>query len=340
MADSGTPNASSSNRKGWIVGVVVLLALLAAAAAWWWWKGRGDAGADARQAQLTAALDRGKALRSELESIKSPDPEECPPGEVRQPIPGAPGAAGSAPSPSPAASALPTTGNVQPMNDRALAQHLERATAMVIVPDGGQLSTGTGFFISPNLLVTNRHVVERSKQQVLLVSEALKSVRRATVLRLTSSSDVGSPDFALLRLDEGTAPGTLDAANDVGKLAGVVAAGFPGVVVENDSRFRKLLAGDTAAAPDLNLTQGTVQSLQSGAGGMPLIVHTASIAKGNSGGPLVDACGRLVGINTFINVDQSQSAKINYAIRSEAMQAFLHGAGTSARTDARPCSRG
>jgi S1-C subfamily serine protease len=70
---------------------------------------------------------------------------------------------------------------------------------------------------------------------------------------------------------------------------------------------------------------------------MPLIVHTASIAKGNSGGPLVDGCGRVVGINTFINVDQSQSAKINYAIRSEAMATFLQGAGASVRADSRPC---
>ena len=343
MADPGTPNTTTSSRKGWIAGLAVALLLLAAAAAWWWWKGRGDGGAEARQVQLTAALDRNKALRAELEAIKPPDPEDCPPGEIRQPIPGAagaPGAGASAVPPAPAASALPATGSAPPMSDRALAQHLERATAMVIVPDGNQVGTGTGFFIAPNLFVTNRHVVEHAKQQVLLVSEALKSVRRATVLRTTSSSTVGSPDFALLRLDEGTAPGTLDAADEVGKLSGVVAAGFPGVVVENDARFRRLLNGDPAAAPDLNLTQGTVQSLQSGAGGMPMIVHTASIAKGNSGGPLVDTCGRVVGVNTFISVDASQSAKINYAIRAQAMQAFLQSAGTGARADGRPCSRG
>ena len=73
-------------------------------------------------------------------------------------------------------------------------------------------------------------------------------------------------------------------------------------------------------------------------GGTPLIVHTASIAKGNSGGPLVDGCGRVVGINTCINVDQSQSAKINYAIRSQVIAAFLQSAGASARNDARPCA--
>ena len=65
---------------------------------------------------------------------------------------------------------------------------------------------------------------------------------------------------------------------------------------------------------------------------------SASIAKGNSGGPLVDGCGRVVGINTFINVDQSQSSKINYAIRSQVIATFLQAAGTSARADTRPCA--
>jgi S1-C subfamily serine protease len=318
--------------------VVLLLALMLALAGWSWMHRTTEG----HLAQLTAALERGKSLQLELAAIKPADPLECAPGETLQAIPTLPPAAAApaqTPPPSQMPSAPPTSGNADPLDDRALAQRLEQATAMVVVAEGGRLSTGTGFFITPNLFVTNRHVVEGATQQVALVSEALKSLRRATVLRKTSGSEVGSPDFALLRLDEGTAPGTLDASNNVSKLSGVVAAGFPGVVVQNDSRFRRLLGGDLAAAPDLNLTQGTVQSLQSGTGGMPLIVHTASIAKGNSGGPLVDSCGRLVGVNTFINVDKSQSAKINYAIRAEVMQAFLRAAGASARIDDRTCAR-
>lgn len=344
MAATENPDAAPPRRqhRGLLIGLALLLVLAAAAAAgWWWWTKQQASAADAaRLARLTEAEARNKALRDELAALPPTDPASCPPGEVLQPIPGATGA-----PPSPAAStattaALSDGGDARPLGDGALARQLEQATAMVIVVDGGKLSTGTGFFIAPHLLVTNRHVVEAARQQVLLTSDALKSLHRATVLHTTRDSNVGSPDFALLRLDEGTAPGTLDAAVEVSKLTPVVAAGFPGVVVENDVRFRRLLAGDRGAAPDLNLTQGAVQSLQTGAGGMPLIVHTASIAKGNSGGPLVDACGRLVGINTFINVDQSQSAKINYAIRSQAMQAFLQSAGSTARLDPRPCSRG
>jgi S1-C subfamily serine protease len=231
-----------------------------------------------------------------------------------------------------------TVGEATVLAGDVLVQQLERATAIVIVAGPNDLATGTGFFIAPTLLLTNRHVVEQSAgKRIVVTSRELGSVRRATVLRVTRSSTPGEPDFALLRMDDGVAKGALDMAAETTKLATVVAAGYPSVVLNGDANFRRLLGGDLSAAPDLNLTGGAVQSLQAGEGGMPLIVHTASIAKGNSGGPLVDGCGRVIGVNTFINVDQSQSAKINYAIHSRVLASFLQAANANPRIDARPC---
>jgi S1-C subfamily serine protease len=342
MDPSSSQSAPGPGWKRWALpgGALLLLVLLGLAAWWWVWSQKAAAAAE-QGARLQAALERQRALTEEIAKVGSPDPVDCPPGQVLRPIvgavaPGAPAAPGPTAS---APAALPTSGQAAALGGSALAQRLEQATAIVIVAGGNDLGTGTGFFIGPNLLVTNRHVVEESAgKRLYLASKSLGSLRRATVLKVTAGSTPGSPDFALLRLDDGAAAGSLDLAADVGKLASVVAAGYPGVVLQGDSSFQKLLKGDLSAAPDLNMTQGTVQSLQAGEGGTPLIVHTASIAKGNSGGPLVDGCGRVVGINTFISVDQTQSAKINYAIRSQVVANFLGSAGAAARSDVRPCA--
>lgn len=317
---------------------LLLLLVLVSIVAWWWMQSQKAAAADEQRARLQAALEKQRALTEEIAKVQPPDPVDCPPGQVLRPISGV----GVPVAPGPAAStqaALPASGQATALSGAALAHRLEQATAIVIVAGSNDLGTGTGFFIAPNLLVTNRHVVEEAAgKRLYLASKSLGSLRRATVLKVTAGSVPGSPDFALLRLDDGTAAGSLDMAADVGKLASVVAAGYPGVVLQGDSSFQRLLKGDVSSAPDLNMTQGTVQSLQAGEGGTPLIVHTASIAKGNSGGPLVDGCGRVVGINTFISVDQAQSAKINYAIRSQVIANFVGSAGAAVRNDVRPCA--
>src|SRR3546814_17932328 len=98
-----------------------------------------------------------------------------------------------------------------------------------------------------------------------------------------------------------------------------------------------LIAGDAGATPDLNLTQGVVQSVQNSPQGVPVLVHTASVLQGNSGGPLVDACGRVGGITTFIAVAAAQSGRVSYAQTTDVIAGCLGERGAAIPVDPRSC---
>jgi hypothetical protein len=74
-----------------------------------------------------------------------------------------------------------------------------------------------------------------------------------------------------------------------------------------------------------------VTVIQQAAQDLPVIIHTANISPGNSGGPLIDSCGRVVGVNTFIRVDQESSSRLNYALQASALATFLGEQGVPHR---------
>jgi S1-C subfamily serine protease len=229
---------------------------------------------------------------------------------------------------------LKASGSVRAPPEAELLELLERATALVVTKS----SIATGFFISQDLLVTNRHAVENAPDGMIgVASKSLAKLHQVRIVGKSPGGPVGSADFALVKLVTGRAPGVLAITPIYTKLLNVVAAGYPGLTVKNDAGFRRLISGDTGAAPDLNVTKGAVQSVQQLSNGVTTIVHTASILQGNSGGPLTDNCGRVVGINTFIAVDQEQSGRISYAQPSENLLRFIGQFGVPLSPDERAC---
>ncbi|MCX7354943.1 MAG: serine protease [Alphaproteobacteria bacterium] len=291
------------------------------------------------QARAAALAEENRKLEEELDKQRS-QPIDCPPGQHPEQKASAPTnrvspAAGSAVGVPPgAAREIPATGKAPILSNKELSDRLEKSTVLLIV-DGG---SGTGFFIGPQTIVTNRHVAEKARDGIVLVtSRSLGRVQAARVMAMTPKGGTGSLDFALLRLETAIAPAPLTLTPSVPKLSSVYAAGYPGLIMQGDRGFMRLASGDAFASPDLSLTRGEVQSLQTTVIGLPAIVHTASVLGGNSGGPLVDSCGRVVGVNTFIAVDQEQSGRVSYAQPTGELVRFLNQSKASAQTDTRPC---
>ncbi|WP_262966136.1 S1 family peptidase [Methylobacter psychrophilus] len=221
--------------------------------------------------------------------------------------------------------ALPNYGDGSTKRSEELTKLLDAAVVLIV----GNHSLGSGFFITPNLIVTNRHVVDGSEKDGLWVtSRSMKKVVKCELLTKTRSNQIMQPDFAVLRLPQGvTGSAILAITNDPPRLLPVIAAGFPGVVVQTDFRLKSLLSGDPSQAPETVLTPGEVSVVQPQQNGIKLIIHTAEISPGNSGGPLIDRCGRAVGVNTFVRKASAADSRILYALSGYNLQEFLHSIG-------------
>jgi serine protease Do len=207
----------------------------------------------------------------------------------------------------------------------ALAQALEQATVLVVSAGG---DSGSGFFIAPNYVVTNHHVVGRTGPgtEALVLSKHLKTGYIGTVVATSQPGQTSQADFAVIQVDvPAGSVRPLAVAAEPPALSDVVAAGYPAIAIAQDRNLRRLAAGDLKAAPEVVLTKGTVSAVQNKERNTPMVLHSADISAGNSGGPLIDSCGRLVGINTYI-VTSQQTTKANYALGSSWLAAFLRGA--------------
>jgi S1-C subfamily serine protease len=210
---------------------------------------------------------------------------------------------------------------------------------LVLSPAADQTGIGTGFFIAPDIVATNHHVIEDALTtgNLFVMNAALGAPLPAIILFHDGPFEQTGGDFALLRVPGAAAPyfSLVDGALDV-KGAAVMAAGFPGDVMYDDLRFQRLLDGTGTTAPDLVVTSGIVNSRQHITDDVSILVHSASISSGNSGGPLVDLCGRVVGMNTFIREDSLRN--LNLAQSMHNIQRFLAHSGITPSYTADRCS--
>jgi hypothetical protein len=216
-------------------------------------------------------------------------------------------AAGPAAQPRPAPAAAPPAAPAAP----AVEQQRPNANAR-------NVSVGTGFLVAADRVMTNQHVVEGCNRIVLRTPDgrwlgAVPPARVDAQLDLALLAVPGLPG-PVLTFRNGPA---------VRRGDGVVAYGFP-------------LAGLLSSDP--KLTRGEVNGL-AGIGDNPSQYQiSAEVQPGNSGGPLLDMQGHVLGIVVSkLNAQRVAqrtgdiAQNVNFAVKVEAAIPFLRRAGIEPR---------
>lgn len=219
-----------------------------------------------------------------------------------------------------------------------LLKLLDDRTAMVIASTQQGMGIGTGFFVGPDLLVTNYHVIEGARpENIFVTNHAIGGLKQVEVLKTFGPMEAVGADFALLRVQGVNQPAfTIRQSAESMRLQAVIAAGYPGDVLNTDREFAALREGNLSAVPELTVTDGMVNTEQDLSGTTRAIVHSAPISTGNSGGPLIDMCGRIVGVNTF--VIKGPMRNLNFALASDDLVDFLAGTPVKPIVSATACN--
>lgn len=232
------------------------------------------------------------------------------------------------------------TGSAKELTKVPLVGLIEERTVLVLGVANGSLDIGSGWSVGPGHIVTNDHVVAATLDkggEIYVVNKALKTPAAAKVVKSIGPLDQTGADFALLRIENETLPSfaVLQSGNSL-KLNNVVAAGFPSDVLETDAGYSALVSGNATAMPELTLTDGTINTEQKIGANTNVLMHSAGLSSGSSGGPLVDMCGRLVGVNTFVRQGKMQNRA--FALAASDVLTFLADTNAKPTIDTGDCA--
>ncbi|ALG08068.1 hypothetical protein AOZ06_15115 [Kibdelosporangium phytohabitans] len=188
-------------------------------------------------------------------------------------------------------------GNNKATDVSAIADKVLPSVVQVNVRSGNQQGLGSGVILTADgRILTNNHVVTGASQ----VSVTLNDGRKFTAKVV--GTDVAS-DLAVLQLDDasGLTPAALGDSSAVKVGDQVVAIGSPGGLqgtvttgivsaLNRDVNVSEDEGGGNPYAGNSRGEQTTYKAIQT----------DASINQGNSGGPLVNSAGQVIGINSAI----------------------------------------
>ncbi|MCC6831290.1 MAG: trypsin-like peptidase domain-containing protein [Thermoleophilia bacterium] len=166
----------------------------------------------------------------------------------------------------------------------AIVRRLSPGVMLVTTGDGTSGSLGTGFLVDRDgHILTNAHVVANAKKVEVTFQDG--ESLSAAVLGSDPATDV-----AVLRIADVPAGAAVVPLGTIRDLA----VGDPLVAIGNPLGYRQTVTTGIVSALKRTISSPDDTSIQN------VIQTDAAINQGNSGGPLIDRSGRVVGINSQI----------------------------------------
>jgi S1-C subfamily serine protease len=200
---------------------------------------------------------------------------------------------------------------------RAVIGVVERAgpavVSLEVVSRRGPAGAGSGFVVTPDgYIMTNSHVVSGTRE--INVRTQAGETARGQVM-----GDDPATDLALVHVE----PSALGVGGAYLPIDGAIAprVGQLAVAIGNPLGFESTVSTGVVSALGRSL-RGKANRLIDG-----VIQHTAPLNPGNSGGPLLDASSRVLGVNTAI-IARSQGIGFAIAVETAAWvlgQLLAHG---------------
>lgn len=190
---------------------------------------------------------------------------------------------------------------------------------------------GSGFAVAPDKIVTNAHLVAPMREDSTIRIGIIPSEGTTTYGGRIVAISVRN-DLALIEVEKGRLPSLALIATPLDDGAQVMAIGYPAAV----DRAQGLDARETVAPMAPVKTPGVISGGRT-TRDFDTILHTAALAKGNSGGPLVDLCGRVAGVNSFGSLSDGNDAEYGFAVSNRELFGFLRSAKVEYRLADTPC---
>jgi serine protease Do len=182
-------------------------------------------------------------------------------------------------------------------------------------------SLGSGFLISADgYILTNEHVVANATEIIITMTNGEKS--EAKIVGTDPKSDV-----ALLKVDMNSLQyAKMGNSNDVILGEWAIAVGNPFGLFEINNRATVTVGVISAMNRDFGEMNGRIYQ--------DMIQTDASINHGNSGGPLCNALGEVIGMNRFIYSDRGEgSIGIGFAIPINRISRLIDDLKTNRKID-------